>query len=65
MNNARIRGEFSTHSEHKPELCSGLDCSATWRCVDCCGVDADRDVLECVLCGRQKSVRCNFDEDMS
>lgn len=61
----RIRGGYSRHDEHKPELCTGIGCGASWTCVDCCKQEADRDVIECAICGRQKSVSCSFDEDFS
>lgn len=28
----RIRGGYSRHDEHKPELCKGIDCGASWTC---------------------------------
>lgn len=59
----RIVGGYSTHDRHKPELCT--DQCGPWRCVDCCGVEDERDILECQTCGKQKSVRCTFDEDFS
>ena len=31
-----------------------------WRTIVC---DGDRDVCECPLCGKQKVMRCNFDEE--
>jgi len=62
--NGRIVGGYSLHDAHKPELCKH-DSKCFWRCVDCCGVKDDRDIVECSTCGQQKSVRCNFDEDFS
>jgi hypothetical protein len=62
----RIVGGYSTHDRHKPDLCDPMTgrCGP-WRCVDCCGVEDDRDIEECQKCGKQKSVRCSFDDDFA
>lgn len=65
MATERIRGGYSLHDEHKPELCKSDEGCGSWRCVDCCGVEDERDVIECARCGKQRSVRCSFDEDFS
>lgn len=65
----RIVGGNSLHARHDPTLCHdpfgrGPQCG-TARCVDCCGVEDDRDILECERCGKQWSVRCTFDDDFA
>lgn len=62
----RIVGGYSDHAAEdaeKAKVCGQEGHS--WRCVDCCGVERDRDILECTNCGRQKSVSCSFDEDFA
>ena len=60
----RVHNEFTLHQHEKPELCRHDD-KCLWRTVDCCGIEAERDVVECSTCGKQRSVRCNFDEEYS
>jgi len=65
----RVYGGYSLHEQHKPELCPSRigrspECGEA-RVVDCCGVEEDRDIVECALCGKQWSVRCSFDDDFS
>jgi len=61
----RIRGGYSLHSEHRPELCIEPCQRHIARVVDCCKADPDRDVIECPKCGEQRSVPCSFDEEFS
>lgn len=64
--NGRIVGGYSTHAAENSEKARHCIFNGhAWRCVDCCGVEQDRDILECQHCGRQKSVSCSFDEDFS
>lgn len=61
--NGRIVGGYSMHDGHKPELCPNPTynfCLGLARCVDCCGVEDDRDIIECSRCGKQWSERCSF-----
>lgn len=67
----RIVGGYSMHDSFKPELCPGngvrglVSGCGSGRCVDCCGVADDRDIIECTKCGLQWSEGCSFDEDFS
>lgn len=66
--NGRIVGGYSQHESHKPELCTsatGGPCYSLGRCVDCCGVHDERDIVECSRCGRQWTESCSFDEEFS
>lgn len=38
-----------------------------YRVIHCCDEVSgdDRDIVECVRCGQQRNVRCNFDEEYS
>jgi len=65
----RIVGGHSLHEAHDPSKCPSKfgrspECGIA-RCVDCCGVTGERDILECSKCGKQWTVRCSFDEDFS
>lgn len=62
----RIRGGYSTHESFDPSKCpTGGRCHQHGRCVDCCGVEDDRDIIECQKCGKQWSESCSFDEEFS
>jgi hypothetical protein len=64
--NGRIVGGYSSHAAEDAEKAKACGpYGHSWRCVDCCGVEADRDILECCRCGRQISVSCSFDEEFS
>ena len=39
-----------------------IPCQHSWRTVAC---DDVMDVIECRNCGRQKTCKCNFDEDFA
>ena len=60
----RITGGYSIHETEKPELCKKpFEPCGTARVIDCCGVEPDRDIVECSKCGKQKMVKCSFDDD--
>lgn len=59
----RIVGGYSLHAQEQPELCD-RKCPEP-RCVDCCGVTDEVDIMECPKCGKQWSGPCSFDEDYS
>ena len=56
----RVTGEHSIH----PSVIAAEphDCSAYYRTVACAD---ERDVVECSKCGKQREVRCTFDEECS
>lgn len=58
----RVRGGYSLHNEEKPELCGTEARCGPWRTVQCAN---DIDVIECALCGKQRTESCTFDEEMS
>ena len=62
----RIVGGCSLHVAEIPGGCQPYHhpCPAP-RCVDCCGVAEDQDIMECPRCGKQWTARCTFDEDYS
>lgn len=62
----RIKGGCSLHDAEKPDRCQPYHhrCPEP-RCVDCCAVVDERDILECPHCGKQWTVPCSFDEDYS
>ena len=62
----RIVGGCSLHASEHPELCQPAKnrCPEP-RCVDCCGVTDDVDIMECPRCGKQWHTSCTFDEDYS
>jgi len=45
-----------------PPLNPKMPCQHFWRTVACNDLD---DVVECHLCGEQRLVKCNFDDDFS
>ncbi|WP_438396389.1 hypothetical protein [Caballeronia sp. DA-9] len=60
----RVVGGFSLWPEERPELCNkGIERCGEARCVACDG--GDWDVVECSKCGKQKKVRCTFDDDFA
>jgi choline dehydrogenase-like flavoprotein len=64
--NGRIVGGCSLHAAETPGRCQPYHhpCPEP-RCVDCCGIEDDRDIMECPHCGKQWATRCTFDEDYS
>lgn len=65
--NGRIIGGYSLHEEEMPELCPNgfLGYHGDWLFVDCGEVVEGRDIVECKRCGKQKSVKCDFDDEYS
>ncbi len=61
----RIRGGCSLHETCDPTKCDARHTGGIWRVVDCCKQAEDMDVIECSICGKQMSVRCDFDEEYS
>lgn len=57
---AREERAYTLHERETPGLCPGWNHSM--RTVEC---DGDRDVVECSVCGAQRSAKCNFDEEYS
>ena len=62
----RIKGGCSLHDTERPGACQPYHhrCPEP-RCVDCCGVVDEHDIVECPHCGKQWTVPCSFDEDYS
>lgn len=53
------RQKFSMHDEQKSGPCNH---QRGWRTIVCNG---EEDVVECPLCGAQRVMSCNFDEDFA
>lgn len=54
--------EMSLHAKESDTICRAGE--HKWRVIVCDGA-SDRDVDECVTCGRQITTRCSFDEEYS
>lgn len=54
----RVKGPHSLHNSEDSDKCPGYDHAC--RTIFC---NSDRDVVECMRCGRQKVTRCDFDEE--
>ena len=51
--------DYSLHNFKKPGPCSHAQ---GWRTIVC---DGNKDVCECSFCGKQRVMRCNFDDEYS
>lgn len=62
----RIKGGCSLRDAEQPNRCCPYHhrCPEP-RCVDCCGVVDEHDILECPHCGKQWTAPCSFNEDYS
>lgn len=66
--NGRIVGGESWHDHEQKEICIAaggtLHCFGHWRVVDCeTHAGPGKDIVECDMCGRQRTVTCRFNED--
>lgn len=50
------------HSLHDNEKANNCGYNHNWRTIVC---DNENDVCECSICGKQKVMICNFDDDFS
>ena len=56
----RVNNERSLHEHEDAAKCPGGIHALPWRTLTC---DGETDIVECSRCGKQREMRCNFDED--